>query len=61
MSKGIKAPVTDDIPAEAEEIATHQEAVPVPYLAGTRKLAARWLGPAVSMVTVQAEDAIAKK
>lgn len=52
---------TDATPVEDEEISTHQEAVPVPYLAGTRHVAGRWLGAAVNMVTTQAEDGGSKK
>jgi hypothetical protein len=56
MSKGMKSLATDEMPIEDEEISTHQEAVPVPAFGGTRKLAVRWLGEAVDMITVQAED-----
>jgi hypothetical protein len=39
MSKGMSAKATDEMPVEDEEIATHQEAVPVP-LARTRRAGA---------------------
>lgn len=46
----------DDTTLEDEELATHQETIPVPYIAGTRMVALRWLGPAYDMVTRQAPD-----
>jgi hypothetical protein len=45
---------TATLPVEEEEVATHQEAVPLPYVAGTRKVAVRWLGPATALITRQA-------
>jgi hypothetical protein len=56
MSKGMSAKATDEMPVEDEEIATHQEAVPVPFLGGTRKIAVRWLGPAANLITQESED-----
>jgi hypothetical protein len=51
----------DLLPVEDEEVSTHQEAVPVPYLAGTQKIALRWISPALNMVTKQAPDQKAGK
>lgn len=56
MSSKGKEPARYEFPLEEEEIATHQEAVPVPYLAGTRRVALRWITPASSMVTQIAPD-----
>jgi hypothetical protein len=47
---------TDDMPLEPESVATMQEAVPVPFLAGTRAIALRWISPPVSVFSVQAKD-----
>lgn len=52
---------TDEVPVEDEALATHQEAIPLPYLAGTRKIAARWIGPAENMKTRLAESTPGKK
>lgn len=61
MAKGTPSIETDDLPLEDEEIATHQEAVPVPYLAGTRKIAGRWISPALNMLTKESDTYPAKK
>jgi len=45
---------SEPLPVEPEEIASHQEAVPVPWWAGTRKVALRWITPATQMITEQA-------
>ncbi len=47
----------DEVPVQEEEIATHQEAIPVPYLAGTRRVSLRWLTDATDMATKQSKDA----
>jgi len=47
---------TDDLAIEPETVATIQEAVPVPYLAGTRAIALRWINPPVEVFSVQAKD-----
>lgn len=41
------------IPFQKENLATNQQAVPLPYLAGTRLIAVRWLTPALDQVTTQ--------
>jgi hypothetical protein len=47
---------TDDFPVEPEAVATMQEAIPVPYLAGTRVIALRWISAPVEVFSVQAKD-----
>lgn len=37
------APETSDTGLEEQTVSTTQEATPVPYLAGERKIAVRWL------------------
>jgi hypothetical protein len=56
MAKGNLDIEKDDLPAEEEEIATHQEAIPVPYMAGTRRIAGRWITPALDMIAKQTKD-----
>lgn len=63
MSLKAKSPKTerDETSLESEDIATHQETIPVPFICGTGLVALRWIGPATNMVTKQAEDEPAKK
>ena len=56
MSAKGKEPEREDAPVQDEEIATHQEAIPVPWLAGTRRVALRWISPAFAMATQVAPD-----
>lgn len=56
MTKGPKNADVEEVPIGEEELATHQEAVPVPYLAGTRRVALRWITAATDRVTQQAPD-----
>lgn len=56
MNKGAKNLDVDEVPVGDEELATHQEAVPVPYLAGTRRVALRWVTGATDRITQQAPD-----
>jgi hypothetical protein len=42
-------------PFQSENIATNQQAIPLPYLAGTRVIALRWITPATNEVTTQAQ------
>lgn len=51
----------EDVPVQEEEIATHQEAIPVPYLAGTRRVSLRWITDARDMQTKQSQDATYRK
>jgi len=48
---------TAEAPLEPETLATHQEAVPVPLLFGTRSIALRWLTDPIDVFSVQAKDA----
>lgn len=41
---------------EEEELATHQETIPIPYLAGTQMVAIRFISPALDRVARQAPD-----
>jgi len=43
------APVTANI--GADELATNQQATVIPYLAGTNKVALRWIMPAINQFT----------
>jgi hypothetical protein len=61
MSAKVPKHEKDDIPVEAEELATHQEAIPLPYVAGTRHIAGRWMAPATAMITKKAEGTPGKK
>ena len=38
-------PAAEAVPVEDESLSSAREAVPVPYLAGTRKIALRWISP----------------
>ncbi len=55
--KGSNSLATDDLPVQDEEVTTHQEAVPLPYLAGKRKVACRWIGPAMNLITKKSANA----
>jgi hypothetical protein len=57
----IKPEELDETTVEAEDLATHQENIPVPYLGGTRRIAVRWLDEALDMVTEQAPDSAPQK
>jgi len=46
----------DPTTLEDEDLPTHQEAIPVPCLSGTRLVALRWISPALNMVAEQAPD-----
>lgn len=41
---------------EEEDLATHQEVVPVPFQAGTRLVALRWISGALDQVARQAKE-----
>lgn len=58
MNKGKSQDLSelDDTTLEAEDMATHQENIPVPALFGTRLVAVRWITPALNMVTVLAPN-----
>lgn len=49
-----KQPIKQElIPFQKENLATNQQAIPLPYLAGTRVVAVRWLTPALNQLNVQ--------
>jgi hypothetical protein len=58
MSAKAKAslPEHDEANLEEEAFATNQEAVPLPWMAGTNRVALRWLAPALGMLAEQAPD-----
>ena len=55
-AKSINPAGSDDVPVGDEELASNQEAVPLPYLAGRRRIALRWIEDAVDIESVQAPD-----
>lgn len=62
MSKSsIKPDELDETTLEEEDLSTHQENVPLPWLAGTRRLAVRWLDGALNQITEQAPDSRPEK
>lgn len=52
----VKPEEVDETTIEDEDLATHQENIPVPYVAGTRRVAVRWLDTALNLITEQAPD-----
>ncbi|MDI1336300.1 MAG: hypothetical protein PSU94_08985 [Lacunisphaera sp.] len=53
-----KTPVKQALlPFQKENVASNQQAVPLPYLAGTRLIAVRWITPALNQVTQQVKGA----
>lgn len=62
MSKQRSVP-EEMVPAGVEEgeVVTHQENLPVAWLAGTRKTALVWLDAARDLWTVRARDAVPSK
>ena len=62
MSKGAAVNLEkDDLYVAEEEITTHQEARPVPFLNGTRKVALSWISPAMDMVLEEAPNEVPGK
>ncbi len=45
------------LPFQKENVAGNQQGVPLPYLAGTRLIAVRWITPALNHVTQAAQGA----
>jgi hypothetical protein len=41
------------LPFQQESVATNQQSVPLPYLAGTRLISIRWISPALNEIVVQ--------
>lgn len=53
-----KPPVKKELlPFQKESVASNQQAVPLPYLAGTRLVAIRWMTDALNEVTQQVPGA----
>ena len=48
------------LPFQQENVATNQQQIPVPYLAGERLIAVRWQTPALNEQTKQANSATKK-
>lgn len=59
--KGPKTPDVENDSIQEEEVSTHQQAIPVPYFAGTRKIAIRWITPAFNLVAIRAKNTLGKK
>jgi len=61
MTKGNKPPSLDETTLQAEDLATNQEVVPVPYVAGTRQVALRWLSRVENVIAGPSSTAGGKK
>jgi hypothetical protein len=63
MSFGGNETTADPVVAgtEEEDVSTNQEAVPIPYLAGERKVAVRWLSNAYKQYSVEVKADSGKK
>ncbi len=48
------------LPFQQENVATNQQNIPVPYLAGERLVAIRWMTPALQEKTKQADSTTKK-
>ena len=44
------------LPFQAEDVATNQQSIPLPYLGGTQVIAVRWIGPAIDQITHQTKS-----
>lgn len=63
MGKG-QTPIdleADDVPVEEQDLSSAQETAPLPWFAGQRLVALRWLSPALEMTTKQAKTPAQKK
>jgi hypothetical protein len=50
-----KTPIKQELlPFQKENLASNQQAVPVPYVRGTRLIAVRWITPALNQITQNA-------
>ncbi|HEV2207298.1 MAG TPA: hypothetical protein VG167_00870 [Verrucomicrobiae bacterium] len=54
-------PVTQNVPIMPEQLATNQQTVPAPLWWGSRKIALRWITPALNQIAVQAPDTVPTK
>jgi hypothetical protein len=41
------------LPFQQESVSTNQQAVPLPYMAGTRLVSVRWITPALDQIVTQ--------
>lgn len=55
------APEREEFPVEDEELSTHQEAIPIPWVCGVRRVSARWIDEALEMEVRQTRDKYGKK
>lgn len=54
MSFSRTPPKKELLPFQKENVATNQQNLPLPYLAGTRVIAVRWFSPAIDQINVPA-------
>jgi hypothetical protein len=54
-------PKTLNVPIQPEQLSSNQQTVPVPMWWGRRKVAMRWITPAMNQKSVQANDVPSKK
>ena len=53
-----KLPVQKQLlPFQQENVASNQQSVPLPYMAGTNLIAVRWITPALDKITFQVKGA----
>ena len=53
-----KLPVQKQLlPFQQENVASNQQSVPLPYMAGTNLIAVRWITPALDKITFQVTGA----
>lgn len=45
---------TEPLPFQKENVSTNQQNVPLPYFAGERLIAVRWITPALNRITQKA-------
>jgi hypothetical protein len=45
------------VPFQQENVSTNQQDIPLPYFAGERLIALRWISPAFNETTTQAQGA----
>jgi len=49
-----KDPVKKELlPFQQESVASNQQSIPLPYMAGTRLIAVRWISPALDEVIIE--------
>jgi hypothetical protein len=57
MSVSKQPQKTEPLPFQKENVATNQQNVPLPYFAGERVIAGRWISPALNQIRQQATGA----